>query len=226
MKNKIKIAIFDFCETIANFQTADAFVVYVREKTKSKSMCRKEYIRLFLRKTRILAILSILFNHSSINKRLVLWQLKGFSQEIIEHLAEEYYNDKIRPNFIEPVLSRLKELKKEGWRIVVISGGYEIYLRYFCIEFNIRLSDLIAVKIGFNDGLCNGQFDGGDRLWDKVEQLNERFTKSSVDSIAFSDSITDLPLLLWANKSFVVRRKDRQPWYNRNKFQEIIWSQD
>lgn len=226
MQNKEKIAIFDFCETIANFQTADAFVVYVRENTKSKSMYRKEYFRLLLRKTRILAILSKLIKHSSINKRLVLWQLKGFSQEILEQFAEKYYNEKIRPNFIEPVISRLEELKKDGWRIVVISGGYEIYLRYFCIEFNIPLSDLIAVKIGFKDGLCNGQFDGGDRLWDKVEQLDERFKRSSIDSIAFSDSITDLPLLLWANKSFVVRRKDRQPWYNRFKFQEIIWSQN
>ena len=33
-----KVAFFDFCETLVDFQTADAFCDYVRERTKKTKM--------------------------------------------------------------------------------------------------------------------------------------------------------------------------------------------
>ena len=51
-----KIAIFDFCETLVDFQTADAFVDYVREHTDELSVRRKEKINLILRKYKVTRI--------------------------------------------------------------------------------------------------------------------------------------------------------------------------
>lgn len=225
MQSKEKIAIFDFCETLANFQTADAYVEYVREVTHCSNMCRKEMFRLFLRKTRILAILSVLFKRSSLNKRFILWQLRGINKDCLEVFAKEYYDKRIRPNIISSVLSELYRLREQGWRIVIASGGYEIYLKYFCQEHGIPLKDLIAVKIAFSENKCLGIFDGGDRLWDKIYYLESKFNRDKIQCVAYSDSITDLPLLQWANDGIVVRRKDKVSWCNKYNLKEIVWSQ-
>lgn len=226
MQDKQKVAIFDFCETLVNFQTADAFVNYVRERTKSEKMKVKNTIGIILRKARIIPILSLIFKRSSLNKRVILWQLRGFDIDQLNQFAEDYYEDIIRPNFIKPVVNELKSLKNKGWRIVIASGGYEIYLKYFCSDFNISLKDLIAVRIGFSNKKCSGTFDGGDRLWDKVEQLESRFDRNVVSSVAYSDSITDLPMLQWADEGIVVRREDKESWSRIYKFKEIVWSQE
>ena len=218
-----KVALFDFCETIANFQTADAYVDYIREQTKNCEMLMKDNFRILLRKTKILGILEKLFPKSSINKRLVLWQLKGLEKQLLERYAEEYYINIIKPNFIVVIIEKLRELQNEGWRIVLVSAGYEIYLKYFARDFNIREEDIIAVKIKFNHNICNGTFDGGDRLWDKTEKLNSKIDKDKVFSIAFSDSISDLPMLNWVNKGYVVRRRDKEKWSNNYNFEEILW---
>lgn len=223
MEDKLKIALFDFCETLANFQTADAFVQFVRESSNSPRMQRKEIFRQTLYKTRIISILMRLFRKSSINKRLILWQLKGFRESELERLAESYYYTKVKPNLISPVIKELIRLQMNGWRIVIVSAGYEIYLKYFCHDYCISEKNLISVKIKFTNRICDGCFDGGDRLWDKTQKLDQIYSKEKIESIAYSDSISDLPLLTWANKGVVVRRHDKKSWSEKYNFKEIIW---
>lgn len=223
MQTKEKLALFDFCETLANFQTADAFIKYVREHTNSSSMNLKENIRILLVRIKLITILERLFRHSSINKRLVLWQLKGFSSKELELHAESYYKNVIKTNLINEVVEELLRLKKSNWSILIVSAGYDIYLKYFCLDFGIPLDNLIAVKIKFEEGICMGVFDGGDRLWDKTEKLDQRYQKSNVKSIAYSDSISDVPLLQWANEGVVVRRVDKNRWDSEFKYREILW---
>ena len=221
--NKEKIALFDFCETLANFQTADAFIDYIRKRKASKLMRRKEEFRLFLNKMKVITILNRFFPKSSINKRLVLWQLKGLMQEEVELYAQSYYIEVIKNNLITNVVDELKRYQKEDWRIIIISAGYDVYLKYFCLDFGISIDDLIAVKIKFNKKKCSGTFYDGDRLWDKTQKLDKLYKKDEIQSIAFSDSTSDLPLLLWADEGVVVRNKKKQDLFKNYKFKQILW---
>lgn len=224
MQHKEKVALFDFCETIANFQTADAYVKYVRDHYGNKRTRCIEKLRTLLSRTYILFALSIVFAKGSINKRMVLLQLKGYSINVLEKYAKEYYECEIRPNLIHMVVNELIKLRDDGWKIVLVSAGYEIYLKYFANEYNIQMENVISVRIKFKNGICYGTFDGGDRLWDKTEQLDKKFDRSEIQSIAYSDSPSDLPLLLWAKDGVVVRRRDRNgEWYKNFNFREIIW---
>lgn len=226
MTNLAKIAFFDFCETLVNFQTADNFIYYIRKNSKRKRwMLVWNYIRIFLVYTKIIYYLTRIFPKSSIHKRLVLFQLKGYTNIEVDKYAQLYYNKCIRPNLIEPVIDEMKFLQKEGYRIVIVSGGYDVYLKYFAIEFGIALKDILSTKIKFNKkGICCGVFDGIDCLWNnKVLILSKFYKKNSIYSIAFSDSETDLPLLNWANKGIVVRRNDIKPWDSKGIFKEIVW---
>lgn len=223
MPDKEKVAFFDFCETLANFQTADAYVNYIRTNYGTKLMSRKENFRVLLQKSKIIDFLQRIFPHSSINKRLVLWQLRGFGQQELEVFASEYYKNVIKPNFISESVKEMVRLQEDGWRIVIVSAGYEIYLKYFAVNFGISLSDVIAVKIKFKNDKCCGCFEGGDRVWDKTDKMDSLFNKSGIESIAYSDSPSDIPMLNWADKAIVIRRNDKPKWDTTCKYGEIIW---
>jgi HAD superfamily hydrolase (TIGR01490 family) len=220
-----KIALFDFCETIANFQTADAYVDFVRERLHDCRMCRLEKMQVFLRTIKVIQIVEIITRYRfSINKRIKLWQLRGHGLAELQALAREYYQERIKPNFIPEMMGKLLELKAQGYSIFLVSGGYNIYLRYFAEEND--LSGVISTKVGFKNDVCTGKFDGIDCLREeKTKLLNQYFKKKPKYSIAFSDSITDIPFLKWADEGYVVSRNKHQIWSKKNKLNEIIWTE-
>ena len=116
----MKIALFDFCETIVKFQTADAFVHFVRNQSKDRRMNFINKIHSFLVKSRIFAIMEHIFPKSSINKRLILFQLKGFSKSKLNEYAKLYYSDRIKPAFIKSILLELIRKKLSLSNIIAI----------------------------------------------------------------------------------------------------------
>lgn len=220
-----KVALFDFCETIANFQTADAYVDFVREKLQNKRMCRLERMQNCLRKLKLIQVIDKLTKYRySINKRIKLYQLRGQSYFELRELALEYYQERIRPNFIPSMLEKLLKLKEQGYSVLLVSGGYDIYLQYFVDEF--ALIGLISTKVEFKDDVCTGKFDGIDCLrGGKIELLNQFFKEKPNYSVAFSDSISDLPFLKWVNEGFVVSHNKHQIWSEINNLKEIIWTE-
>ena len=71
-----KVAFFDFCETLVDFQTADAFCDYVRERTKKTKMFKIEKNIILLKKIYLLPILQKLFRkYGSIEKKLKAYEL-------------------------------------------------------------------------------------------------------------------------------------------------------
>ena len=219
-----KVALFDFCETIANFQTADAYVDYVREKLDDKRMCWLEKVQNFLRKIKIIQIVEKITRYNySINKRIKLLQLRNQSYEELQLLAGEYYQEVIKPNFIPIMMEKLLDLQKQGYTVALVSGGYDIYLRYFMEDYG--LDDLISTKIGFKNGNCTGKFDGIDCLREgKTILLDNYFDSKPEYCVAFSDSQSDVPFLRWADEAHVVSKENHQKWVENYNFNEIIWT--
>ena len=220
-----KIALFDFCETIANFQTADAYVDFVRERLNDSRMCRLEKAQCFLRTIKVIQIIEKLTKYSfSINKRIKLWQLRGLNLSELQALAKDYYQERIKPNFIPEMIEKLLKLKAQGYSIFLVSGGYDIYLHYFAEEND--LSGVISTKIGFKGDVCTGKFNGIDCLRDgKTFLLNQYFSSKPTFSVAFSDSKSDLPFLKWVDEGYVISRNKHQDWSTKNKLKEIIWTE-
>lgn len=220
-----KVALFDFCETLVTFQTADAYVDFVREKLNDKRMCRIERIQILLNKLKVIKIVEKVTGYKySINKRIKLSQLKGHRFSQLQVLAKDYYLERIKPNLIPEIMDRLEELKKDGYSVMLVSGGYDIYLHCFVEEY--ALSGLISTRIAFRNNICTGRFDGLDCLRDgKTELLNLYFELKPHYSVAFSDSVTDLPFLKWVNEGYVVSRNTTQKWAIDNHLKEIIWTE-
>jgi len=224
MENVKKIALFDFCGTLANYQTADPFIDYVRNHSNRFGVLLFKQLHRLLCVLRIVKLLSFLFPYKSVNKRIYALQLRGFSYEELDHLACGYYLDMVRPNLIERTIAELNRLQSKGYRVVIVSGGYDLYIKYFAEEYGILKKDVICTSFKFRNGICTGFFEGKDCLFtEKVKRLNQSMKDYQNNSVAYSDSKSDIPFLSWATNGFVVRERIKPSWDNNHKFDEIEW---
>lgn len=217
-----KVALFDFCETIANFQTADAYVRYVQSHS-APTNTGIRFLYNILNQSRVLGVVRRLKPKGSVDKRFILKQMKGRTYEEMDRLAEDYYNNMIKPNMIEPVVAELRRLQSEGYGIYIISAGYDIYLKYFVQDF--KVDGLLSTKVEFKDGICTGRFDGQDCMFDyKIDYINSEIKGDHNQWLAFSDSITDLPMLELVGNPVVISRGKSQTWAEKKGFKQIIWN--
>lgn len=222
-QNKNSVAFFDFCETLADFQTADAFVDFVREKSDNRRMNRWEKIQTIMKRYKLMSVVErIVGRDKSIRKRIKLWQLRGFSEAEIRLFSREYYQERIKPHLIPRMLEELQLCKQNGYRVGLVSGGYDVYLEHFVEEFGLDFC--YCSRIGFRNSVCSGRIVGVDCMHqNKITLLSMDFHSSPSRSLAYSDSETDLPLLSWVNQGVVVSRNQHQKWVEKYNLKEIIW---
>jgi HAD superfamily hydrolase (TIGR01490 family) len=222
-----KLAIFDFCETLVSFQTADAFIDFVRRMDGNFFMSSLNLIIIFLEKIRIIAVINKCLPDMSLEKRTKLLQLRGFNYETLNNLAKKYYLEIIKPNLIKEVMDELQELAEQNYELCIVSAGYSIYLKYFAEEHHVK--HVISSEIGFNKSgtFCRGIILGKDCIsTEKVNRIKIYFMDQDInynESISYSDSKTDLPTLLLTGKGVVVSKTNSQQWCHQYKFKEIIW---
>lgn len=218
------VALFDFCGTLVDFQTADAYVRYVQRHT----IATHPGIRILyelLDRSHMLGPIRRVFPTASIDKKLILMQLKGRTYEECAAWARSYYLSEIRPRLILPVLARLQALQAQGYQVYLASGGYDIYLRYFVEEFS--LDGCIASHIGFHQGVCTGRLEGPDCMYHhKVEHVRSALGERAFGegSVAFSDSPTDLPMLEAVAEPVVVSHLTGQEWAAVRGYEQLVWN--
>lgn len=220
----MKLVIFDFCETLVNFQTADSFVDYVIEKEKYHQYNWVNTLEKFLIRSRALALVSKIFPELNPSKRLKLLQIRGVSKEKVNEYAESYYTEKLLPNLIPSVYALFKAHIEAQDYILIVSGGYAPYIKLFSEKHSVK--GYFATEMASDSKKITGFFSGKDCLFQQKVVLLDRFLKENpIDyksSVAYSDSKTDLPLLQWADEAFVISNKQSQAWASAFGFKEII----
>lgn len=225
MIERNKLVFFDFCETLIKFQTADKYIDFCRNRLHSRRMNVLHAITTVLTKSYCFRIINRFLPNNTIRKRLVLSQLKGIEYTILDNLAKEYCEQCLKPAIIPEMLNRLLAHLQSQDNVWIISGGYDIYIKYFVEEYS--LAGYISTNIAFtNKGVCLGRFVGLDCMRKNKVYLIEKELRSflnSTDTVAYSDSASDLPLLLMAKEGFVVSKKETQKWAMENSLKEIVW---
>jgi HAD superfamily hydrolase (TIGR01490 family) len=215
-----KLAIFDFCGTLISFQTADRYVQFCVERLQeNKAVQRRHCMIRIMDKLRIFKI----YNHIRSNnwrKRMILWQLKGVSYETCDQLAKKYFEEELLPNVVQPLIEKLKAHLANGDRVCILSGGYDVYIKYFAHYFGVE--EIISSRIAFSDGMCMGRMEGKDCMRkNKLEYIRPLIQNEK--TICYTDSKSDLPLLELVDKPIVVSKGGHQKWAQERKYTQIIW---
>jgi HAD superfamily hydrolase (TIGR01490 family) len=203
-KIKEKLVLFDFCDTIVGFQTANQYVRYVVKNHSMKSIKIRHVVYIFLLKLRIIKLLEFLCPEKNVQKRILLWQLKNIRKDVLDNAAREFYTHSIKKSLISKTINELHKYISEGVTIAIVSGGYDIYIKYFAQDFGIKLENVLANKLVFKDNIFTGTFDIDCMGNTKVQLLDRQFRKEDFHIIAYSDSESDLPMLTWAHEGYVI----------------------
>lgn len=219
---KEKIALFDFCDTLVSFQTANEYVRYYVKNYATLSIKWRHFIYLALSASGIISRMEKKHPSRNVRKRILLWQLKGSSKNQMNMVAKQYYNNRIKPCLIKETIAELLKYQKEGRKIMIVSGGYDIYIKYFAVEYGIELSNIISNRLLFKKDSFTGKFDLDCMGGEKVNLLNKSFEiREYVDVVAYSDAISDLPLLQWADRAYVVTPYSFAKLYNFNELRYV-----
>jgi len=221
----MNLVVFDFCETLVNFQTANAFIDFVVERKKtiwSRFIAVLEMVLLY---SRFFAIVNKFFPKYNISKRVNLMKIRGISEIDIKNFAYNFHQNIINKSAIQPLIDELKRFVNNGDYVIIASGGYDVYLNLFATENKVK--QIVSSKIEFNNGKASGfLLDGKDCLYEeKVIQLDKLIQTNNLEfqhKISYTDSITDLPLLKWSNQGIVVSKRRAQNWPHIYNFNEIV----
>ena len=217
-----KVALFDFCETIANFQTADSYVRYVMRKRKVKKGLNY-WTQLLMERSKLSAILFRLGINT--NKFMLLANLKGLPERMLREDAKDYYEDVVKPNLIAESILELRQKQKDGYQCIIVSGGYDVYLHYFAEDYGIN--QLLCSRLRFEDGVFTGGLLGKDCMGhEKVRMMSKEFGTANlkdIDSISYSDSQSDMAFLNYTRRAVVVARNKTPQWAIQHKFETLLW---
>jgi len=218
----MNLVIFDFCETICKYQSANRFVDFCLLKSDKKSFYYR-CLSYLSSNIFIIKVLGRIFPKFNFCKRVKLFSLKGISQSKLNYFSKQYF-EQLLINLNEDIVTILEKHVREGDHVLIVSGGYIEYLNNFKSYFKIK--EVIATRIAFRNGKCNGLFEGKDCMFEEKINMTQCYLDSIElnynKSICYTDSISDLSLLKWVDYPVVVSNMISQKWSNEYGFREII----
>lgn len=117
--------------------------------------------------------------------------------------AGECFAREMLPTVLRPeAMARLAWHKARGDTVVVVSGGFDVYLSHWCRAQGI---ELICSKLEVVDGVLTGRFDGAQCvLEEKAKRVRERYVLRNYSAVyAYGDTAEDAELLALADESWL-----------------------
>lgn len=107
-----------------------------------------------------------------------------------ERFAREALPLVLRPE----AMARIAWHKDRGDTVVIVSGGFDVYLSHWCIA---RGLELICSKLEVANGVLTGRYDGAQCVREeKPRRVRERYALSDFDVVyAYGDTPEDFALL-------------------------------
>ncbi len=206
MKSKRVLAIFDFCGTLVNLQTADLFIMGLSSRYPSFKRLALELMRKSLCKAGVL--------HGANHKKFLLRQVSGVHINAARNYAREYLLETLLPKENIPVVQQMKKHKRRGDCIVIVSAGYENYILEYARHYDI--TNVVATKLEKKNGILTGKILENDCFGrEKLHRLSKFLDLSSFDlenSYSYSDHVSDMPLLELVGNRIIVETGKNTTW--------------
>jgi HAD superfamily hydrolase (TIGR01490 family) len=216
---KEKLAVFDFCGTIANFQTFDPYLLFVLGKAKRRRpVIEKRIVRSIIEY--IDRVIHIFDNDFYLHKYLLVWMTRGISEEELVEFGKQYYDECIKPNLISETISLIKQFQKEGYYMIIASAGSKYYIKHFADDYGF--DKCITAEIGMINGQSTGRLIT-DCMGERKAFLLRNYAKELEEMIEIivSDSISDLPIFRMGKRKIVISKEKHQYWVD-NSMEEIL----
>ena len=131
--------------------------------------------------------------------------LKGLSIHILQEHVESFLDDWLKEDIYFPSFSELRRAQHLGYYTVILSNSPNFLVERIAKRFNVSDCQSTEYEVDKDGTLCHIShiMDGEDKAA-YVAYLLARLGEDENHVIAFSDSYSDLPLLLRADSAVVV----------------------
>jgi HAD-superfamily subfamily IB hydrolase, TIGR01490 len=194
-----KIAFFDFDDTLIKRDSMLHLLVYY---TKSHPLAIFQWLKIFiygiLYFIKIIPFLSL--------KKEILYPISKMSSDELK----EFYQNNLVKRYYPHVVSILKEKKKEGYLIFLVSASPEAYLIHTDLPVDFIIGTLLAQE---NGKYSNKIISKNCKHEEKVVRINKILKEENIlidyeHSFGYSDSTSDLPMLRLVKNRIRVDKKD------------------
>lgn len=190
-----RIAVFDFDGTITRKDTLIEFIRFAKGYTSL-------YLGLFLHLP-VLALMKLhVCDNGKTKERVFSWFFKGTGLEHFNKLGQQFYNTQADKLLYSRAVQAIKDHKRKGDKVVVLSASLENWVRPFAnaLQADVLLGTQAEVENGILTGMfatknCYGQ--------EKVKRLKKWLQTNAITDgfvIAYGDSRGDKELLEFANE--------------------------
>lgn len=199
-----KLAIFDVDYTITKRETLVEFYFFMLKKN-------PKFIK-FLPKSIFSSIFYVfkIYDASKAKKTFIRF-IDGIEENEMKKIVKEFYETRLSKILYKDAIDMIKKMKKEGYKIYLISASAEFYLNEL---YNIKEVDkVIGTRFIKEKGLHKNQILGENcKGQEKVKRLEEVLKKENIDvdferSYMFSDSLSDLPLFDLVGHPYLINFK-------------------
>lgn len=203
-----RIALFDIDKTITR---QDTFALFLRFLWKSKVISAWHMA--------ICGIAALLYLCGIISakkaKEISLKPLTGYTEKQLDSLANRFWKEESDGLFYEDAWKEIAKLHKEGCRIVLITASPFFYMQK--LYRHKEISRIIGTELAMEHGVYTGKIRGENCKGEvKVKRfaaycLEQGISANYEESSAYSDSLSDLPMLgLVANRFLINSKKQRE----------------
>lgn len=124
-------------------------------------------------------------------------QYRGLQREWLVAQSETLLDAEIRPKVFAGARELLEKDRRQGYRLVLVSGGFDFDLGPFVREYGF--DDLISNRLEFENGVATGRVIAPLLAeQEKVRAIRTYCAEYNVEAAgakAYSDSFSDLPML-------------------------------
>ncbi len=138
-------------------------------------------------------------------KEIVSGIFKNETIESLDNISKQFVDTHIEDLYYSDALAEIERHKQNDVKLVMITASYVYYAKYIAEKLGFDLC--IGSELWYHNGIYTGKLYGKNcyaiekrfRLWALgYRELTEK------DSYAYSDSVTDLPLLAFATNKICV----------------------
>lgn len=182
-----KLALFDVDGTLYKGNSTFDFIQYVNRNNEKYSFFKKryKYLRVYNK------ILNTLFHYDWYKLESAKF-LTGYSQDELEKLANQFYNDVLVKNKIKPVLELLQFYRQNQYQIVLVTATFDPIAKV--IAKKLDANDYICTNLIYQNNICIGKYEK-DILNHKLAMIGEKYNLTNSESVFYSDNKQDIPLL-------------------------------
>lgn len=199
-----RVVFFDFDGTLTRTDTVLPFIRFCYNNPLIF------YLKLLMISPILLAYLAKWVSNQRAKEAVFRTFLRGWTNEQFYQFAQQFAQTQL-PQLLRPEgMEKLKFHQKQGDKCILVSASLQAYLQVWG-EIN-GFHGVLATELATENHILTGELHGENcHDWGKVRRIEQVFGQIIwQNSMAYSDSLVDLPMLQHAQTGFLWDKKTRQ----------------